>query len=110
MAAEIASIINDGANRRVIPVVAEGPLRNLTDLRYMPGIDLAIVQADALDYGRKRSPGAPASGILVAKLHDIGSATGSMRDTSVDQLAGKATSPAHPFLKAFAHRHRRACL
>ncbi len=50
MAAEIASIIDDGATRRVVPVVGKGPLQNLIDLKYLRGIDLAIVQADALDY------------------------------------------------------------
>jgi uncharacterized protein len=52
MAAEIASIIDDGATRRVVPVVGKGSLQNLIDLRYLRGIDLAIVQADALDYAK----------------------------------------------------------
>jgi uncharacterized protein len=52
MAAEIASIIDDGATRRVVPVVGKGPLQNLIDLKYLHGIDLAIVQADALDYAK----------------------------------------------------------
>jgi uncharacterized protein len=49
MAAEIASIIDDGATRRVVPVVGKGPLQNLIDLKYLRGIDLAIVQSDALE-------------------------------------------------------------
>ncbi|HTT79016.1 MAG TPA: TAXI family TRAP transporter solute-binding subunit [Stellaceae bacterium] len=55
MAAEIASIIDDGATRRVVPVVGKGPLQNLVDLKYLRGIDLAIVQADALDYAKSQN-------------------------------------------------------
>jgi TRAP-type uncharacterized transport system substrate-binding protein len=54
MASEIASIIDDGATRRVVPVVGKGPLQNLIDLKYLRGIDLAIVQTDALDYAKSQ--------------------------------------------------------
>jgi TRAP-type uncharacterized transport system substrate-binding protein len=54
MAEEIAGIIDDGATRRVVPVIGKGPLRNLIDLKYLRGIDLAIVPADALDYAREK--------------------------------------------------------
>lgn len=71
MAGEIASIIDDGATRRVVPVVGKGPLQNLIDLKYLRGIDLAIVQADALDYARQRNflPGLDLL-TYVAKLHN----------------------------------------
>lgn len=54
MAEEIASIVDDGSTRRVIPIVGKGPLQSLTDLRYLRGIDLAIVPVDALEYARER--------------------------------------------------------
>jgi TRAP-type uncharacterized transport system substrate-binding protein len=54
IAADIVSIVDDGATRRVVPVIGKGPLQNLTDLKYLRGIDLAIVQADALDYAREQ--------------------------------------------------------
>jgi TRAP-type uncharacterized transport system substrate-binding protein len=53
MASDIASVVDDGAKRRVVPVVGEGPLQNLIDLKYLHDIDLAIVQSDALDYARE---------------------------------------------------------
>ncbi|MGC2411587.1 MAG: TAXI family TRAP transporter solute-binding subunit [Stellaceae bacterium] len=69
LAQEIASIIDDGATRRVIPVVGKGPLQNLVDLKYLRGIDLAIVQSDALDYARsQQSPPGIDSLTYVAKL------------------------------------------
>jgi TRAP-type uncharacterized transport system substrate-binding protein len=71
MAAEIAGIIDDGSTRRVVPVVGKGPLQNLVDLKYLRGIDLAIVQADALDYAKEQNflPGIEAV-TYVAKLYN----------------------------------------
>ncbi len=72
IAADIASIIDDGATRRIVPVIGKGPLQNLTDLRYLRGIDLAIVQADALDYAREQHflPGLEQSLTYVSKLYN----------------------------------------
>jgi TRAP-type uncharacterized transport system substrate-binding protein len=71
MAGNIASIIDDGATRRVVPVVGKGPLQNLIDLKYLRGVDLAIVQADALNYAREQNL-LPGIGALtyIAKLYD----------------------------------------
>jgi uncharacterized protein len=49
MAEDLARLIDDGATRRVLPVVGKSSLQNITDLRYLRGVDLAIVQADVLD-------------------------------------------------------------
>ena len=54
MAEEIAGIVDDGATRRVVPVLGKGSLQNITDLKYLRGIDLAIVPADALEYAREK--------------------------------------------------------
>lgn len=55
MAADIADLLDDGATRRVVPVIGEGSLQNLFDLQALRGIDLAIVQTDALDYARRQN-------------------------------------------------------
>jgi uncharacterized protein len=72
MAEEIADIIDDGVTRRVVPVVGKGPLRNLADLKYLRGLDLAIVPADALDQVREQRlmPGIEASLSYIAKLYN----------------------------------------
>jgi TRAP-type uncharacterized transport system substrate-binding protein len=72
MAAEVAGIIDDGATRRVVPVLGKGPLQNLIDLKYLRGIDLAVVPTDALDYAREHQlvPGLEASLSYVAKLYN----------------------------------------
>ncbi|MGH7097406.1 MAG: TAXI family TRAP transporter solute-binding subunit [Stellaceae bacterium] len=54
MAADIADLLDDGATRRVVPVIGEGSLQNLFDLVALRGIDLAIVQTDVLDYARQQ--------------------------------------------------------
>lgn len=51
---ELATLIDDGATRRLVPVVGKGALQNLIDLKYLRGIDMAILPADILDYARER--------------------------------------------------------
>ena len=51
---ELATLIDDGATRRLVPVVGKGALQNPIDLKYMRGIDMAILPADMLDYARER--------------------------------------------------------
>jgi uncharacterized protein len=55
IAEDLASIIDDGATRRVLPVVGQGSLQNLTDLKLLRGIDMAILQLDVLDYARQQN-------------------------------------------------------
>ena len=72
MAEEIAGIVDDGATRRVVPVLGKGSLQNITDLKYLRGIDLAIVPADALEYAREQRlfPGIEDSLTYIAKLYN----------------------------------------
>jgi TRAP-type uncharacterized transport system substrate-binding protein len=52
MAEDLADALDDGATRRVLPVVGKGAFQNLADLKILRGVDLAIVQTDVLDYAR----------------------------------------------------------
>ncbi len=72
MAEDIANVLNDGATRRVLPVVGRGSVQNLVDLRALRGIDIAIVQMDVLDYARKNRsvPGLEGAVSYIAKLHN----------------------------------------
>src|SRR5262245_50138065 len=49
-AAEIARNVNDPADMRVLPVITQGATDNVKDLLYLKGIDVAITNADVLDY------------------------------------------------------------
>src|ERR1700720_1564553 len=54
IAEDLANLIDDGTTRRVVPVVGKGSLQNLTDLKYLRGIDMAIVQTDVLEYAKEQ--------------------------------------------------------
>src|SRR3981081_2663228 len=54
IAEDLANLVDDGATRRVVPVVGKGSLQNLTDLKYLRGIGMAIVQTDVLDYAKEQ--------------------------------------------------------
>ena len=52
IAEDLARLIDDGATRRVVPVVGKNSLQNIIDLKYLRGVDLAIVQEDVFDYAK----------------------------------------------------------
>jgi TRAP-type uncharacterized transport system substrate-binding protein len=49
---EMAQILDDGDNLRVIPIVTYGAASNMDDLLYLRQIDVAVTQADVFDYFR----------------------------------------------------------
>src|SRR5499427_2910751 len=49
---EMASVLNDGDNLRILPIVSYGAASNLDDLLYLRGIDAAVTQSDVFEYFR----------------------------------------------------------
>jgi TRAP-type uncharacterized transport system substrate-binding protein len=49
---EMAKVLDDGDNLRVLPMVSYGAASNLDDLMYLRGVDLAITQSDVFEYFR----------------------------------------------------------
>jgi TRAP-type uncharacterized transport system substrate-binding protein len=49
---ELAQILDDGDNLRVIPIVTYGAASNLDDLLYLQQVDVAVTQSDAFEYFR----------------------------------------------------------
>ena len=49
---ELAQVLDDGDNLRVIPIVTYGAASNLDDLLYLRGIDVVMTQADVFEYFR----------------------------------------------------------
>ena len=49
---EMAQVLDDGENLRVIPIVTYGAASNLDDLLYLRQIDVAVTQADVFEYFR----------------------------------------------------------
>ena len=56
LAAEMARVVDDGDNLHVLPIVTRGPTENLNSLLYLRGIDLAIINSDALEEYRVQFP------------------------------------------------------
>jgi TRAP-type uncharacterized transport system substrate-binding protein len=49
---ELAQVLDDGDNLRVLPIVTYGAASNLDDLLYLRGIDVAVTQSDVFEYFR----------------------------------------------------------
>lgn len=61
-AAELARVLDDGDNMRLLPIVTRGPFDNVFDLLYLRGVDAAIIHGDVLDYFRNNPEFAAAGG------------------------------------------------
>src|SRR5437667_135585 len=49
LAAEMARIVDDGPNLHVLPIVSRGATENMNSLLYLRGVDLAIINSDAVE-------------------------------------------------------------
>jgi uncharacterized protein len=49
---ELAQVLDDGDNLRVIPIVTYGAASNLDDLLYLRGVDVVMTQSDVFEYFR----------------------------------------------------------
>jgi uncharacterized protein len=65
--ADLANLLDD-STRRVLPVVGKGSLQNVADLEALRGIDMALVQTDALDRVKAQKPGLSIT--YIAKLYN----------------------------------------
>ena len=71
MAQDLAYVLDDGATRRLLPVVGQGAVAGLVDLKALHGVDMTIVQTDVLDYARQHaSDGSFGAFTYIAKLHN----------------------------------------
>jgi TRAP-type uncharacterized transport system substrate-binding protein len=53
IAEDLANLIDDGATRRVLPIIGKSALQNLIDLKYLHGIDMAVLPMDVFDYAKE---------------------------------------------------------
>lgn len=68
---DIAAVLDDGPNLRVVPMVGKGPVQNLKDVLFMRGVDMGITQASVLKHFAKSNelgPGLESQVVYVAKL------------------------------------------
>ncbi len=71
IAADLASVL-DGNHLRVLPVIGKGSVQNVADILYLHGIDIGIVQSDALAYIERHNlyPGVQQRVDYIAKLYE----------------------------------------
>ena len=53
IASDLAAVLDSHEQLRVLPVLGKGSLQNLTDILYLRGIDIGIVQSDVLAYAQR---------------------------------------------------------
>ncbi|WP_083897474.1 TAXI family TRAP transporter solute-binding subunit [Azospirillum sp. B506] len=53
IAADLASVLDDGDALRVLPMLGKGSVQNLKDIALLKGIDVGIVQSDVLAYAKR---------------------------------------------------------
>jgi TRAP transporter TAXI family solute receptor len=72
IATDLASVLNDGNRLRVLPIVGQGSVQNITDLLYLRGIDIGIVQSDVLSFIKRRNmyPGVEERIAYITKLYN----------------------------------------
>jgi TRAP transporter TAXI family solute receptor len=98
-AADFAAVLDDRDTLRVLPIIGKGSLQNLSDLLYLRGVDIAIVQSDVLAAAAQQRafPGLEQQVRYVAKLYDeevhVFARPGVQRLTD---LAGKLVSMDNP--------------
>lgn len=55
IATDLASVLDDGDNVRILPIMGKGSVQNVSDILYLQGIDIGIVQSDVLSFMKKQS-------------------------------------------------------
>ncbi|RIA55977.1 TAXI family TRAP transporter solute-binding subunit [Dichotomicrobium thermohalophilum] len=92
IATDLASVLNDGNRLRVLPIVGQGSVQNITDLLYLKGIDIGIVQSDVLSFIKRRNmyPGVEERIAYITKLYNEElHVVGGPEIGSIEDLAGR---------------------
>jgi uncharacterized protein len=50
---DLAAVLNDGDELRILPIASQGAFQNVRDVRYLHGVDLGFAQTNILDYYRR---------------------------------------------------------
>ena len=70
MATELAAVLDQGDDMRVVAINGKGSAQNITDLLYLKGVDAAVIQADVLEYAEdeRAYPGLTSQITYIARL------------------------------------------
>jgi uncharacterized protein len=93
LAADLATVINDGDNLRILPVQGYSAYQNVRDVRYLRGVDMAFTRTNILGHWR-RSGEIPDLNDKIVYIFKVGNEEENIivRDptiTSMEQLRGK---------------------
>ena len=55
IASDLADVLDDGDDLRVLAIRGKGSLQNINDILYLKGIDIGIVQSDVLEFSRREN-------------------------------------------------------
>ena len=95
MAADLAFVLDDGEEMRVLPILGKGAGQNAYDIRFLKGVDIGFVRTDTLEQLRKDTRLSNPQNHLayIARLFNDELHIVARRDiTNVQQLAGKKVS------------------
>jgi uncharacterized protein len=95
MASDMAFVLDDGDNLRILPILGKGAGQNAYDLRFLKGVDLGFVRTDTLDQLRddKRLVNIDRHITYIARLFNDELHVIAPREvTDIRQLAGKKVS------------------
>ncbi len=72
MATDLSSVLDDGDRIRVLPIMGKGSVQNVSDILYLKGIDIGIVQSDVLDFMKRDGAHRDIDSRIhyITKLHD----------------------------------------
>jgi uncharacterized protein len=71
IAADLAAVL-DSDHLRILPIIGKGSVQNISDILYLRGVDIGIVQSDALAYAERQNlyPNVDQQVEYIAKLYE----------------------------------------
>jgi len=54
IASDLANVLDNSDDLRILPIVGKGSLQNIDDLMYLRGVDIGIVQSDVLEFVKRK--------------------------------------------------------
>jgi TRAP transporter TAXI family solute receptor len=72
IAADLVSVLDNGDDLRVLAIIGRGSIQNLSDIMFLRGVDIGIVQSDVLAFAQRQQlfPGVTTLVQYIAKLYD----------------------------------------
>jgi TRAP transporter TAXI family solute receptor len=72
IATDLSAVLDNGDELRILPIIGKGSVQNITDILYLRGIDVGVVQSDVLQYIREIGtyPDIGSRIAFITKLHN----------------------------------------